>query len=254
MSCDSHRQYLAPSDMAMLERVLAHPGLRQSSGNPAPGCGAAKFVIRKFQEGMTDEGALTVALDRYLRTLWAWRSRPHYSDGSSQAQDWHCSGGHPPMVTRSAGGQQKSAVSPVMVVSDLRGAVNDLGRLTDFQRAKLLQRAAVCIDDCRKQLSSPDTRTIDLDGCDIAFDLAAMVSAIDLFDAAAISKVMRQAVTAIGMLQEWPDQTYPARGEVRVVTRLTRALLARLKGTAGRVSETAGHSGALMEAKSEGRF
>ena len=79
-----------------------------------------------------------------------------------------------------------------MVISDLISAANEFGRLTDFQRAKLLQRAAACIDDCRKQFSSPDTRTIDLDGCDIAFDLAAMASAIDLFDAAAISKVMRR--------------------------------------------------------------
>lgn len=192
MSCDSHRHYLVPSDMAMIERVLAHPDLRQSS-NPAPGCDAAKFLIRKFQEGMTEEGALTVARDRYLRILRAWRSKLHCSDGSSHAQDWHCSGRHSPMAAMPAGGSQKSAESPVMVISDLLGAANELGRLTDFQRAKLLQPAAACIDDCRKKLGSPDTRTIDLDGCDIAFDLAAMASAIDLFDATEISKVTRQA-------------------------------------------------------------
>ncbi|BCH23347.1 hypothetical protein MesoLjLb_31320 [Mesorhizobium sp. L-8-3] len=108
-----------------------------------------------------------------------------------------------------------------MVVSDLLGAANELGRLTDFQRAKLLQRAAACIDDCRKQFSSPDVRTIDLDGCDIAFDLAAMASAIDLFDAKEISKRMRQAAATIGMLQERRDQTHPEQGEVRVAARLT---------------------------------
>lgn len=222
MSCDNHRQYLVPSDMAMIERILAHFDLQQSSSdNLALNRGAAKFLIRKFQEGMTEEGALTVVLDRYLRVLRAWRSKPRCSDGSSHAQDWHCSGRRSPMAARPAGGGQKSAESPVMVISDLLGAANELRRLTDFQRAKLLRRAAACVDDCRKKLGSPDARTIDLDGCDVAFDLAAMASAIDLFDAAEISKVMRQAVATIGTLQERRDQTYPARAEIRVIAPLT---------------------------------
>lgn len=156
MSCDSHRHYLVPSDMAMIERVLAHPDLRQSLNlGAALDCGAARFLIRKFQEGMTDEGDLTVALDRYLRILQAWRARPHCGDGSSHAKDRHCSGRYAPEAARPTGVRQKSAESPIMVMSDLLRAANELVRLTDFERARLLQRAAACIDDCHKQSVAP---------------------------------------------------------------------------------------------------
>jgi len=211
MSCDSHRQYFEPSDMTMIERVLAHPDLRQLSDNVALGCGAAKFLVRKFQEGMTEEDDLTVALDRYLRIVRTWRSRQHCI-GSSDAQDWHRSG----RAVRPTGERQMRAESPVMVISDLLAAANELGRLTDLERAKLLQRAAACIDDCHKQLDWQ--RTIDPDGCDIAFDLAAMASAIELFDAAEIGKVIRRAVATLGTLL---DKMYPGPAEIRVVAPLT---------------------------------
>ncbi|MEP9400012.1 hypothetical protein [Mesorhizobium sp. KR2-14] len=79
MCSDSHQQYLTSSDMAMLERVLAHPELLKPTDGPALQDGAAKYLIRKYQEGLTDEGELTLALDRYVRVWRAWWSRPQHS-------------------------------------------------------------------------------------------------------------------------------------------------------------------------------
>jgi hypothetical protein len=208
MSCDSHRQYLVPSDMMMIERVLAHSNLRQSPDQVGLSSGAARFLIRKFQEGMTDEDALAVALDRHLQMLRTWQSSPHGIDDFPQT---HSS-------VRPTGRLQNSAVSPVAVISDLLGAVNELGRLPSFERAKLLQRAGACIDVCCAQLDRPNSRTIDPDGCDIAFDLKAMASAIDLFDAAEVTKAIRRAVATIGTLA---DEMSPAPLEPKVSAPLT---------------------------------
>ncbi|MEP9398607.1 hypothetical protein [Mesorhizobium sp. KR2-14] len=79
MCSDSHQQYLTSSDMAMIERVLAHPELLTPTDSPALERGAAKYLTRKFQEGMIDEGEMTVAFDRYVRVWRAWRSRPQHS-------------------------------------------------------------------------------------------------------------------------------------------------------------------------------
>jgi hypothetical protein len=65
MSSGSHQQYLAPSDIEMIERVL-QAGLRSPSASPALCCEAAKLLIRKFQEGVTNEADLTVVLDRHF--------------------------------------------------------------------------------------------------------------------------------------------------------------------------------------------
>lgn len=89
MSCDNHQHYLMPSDLVMIECVLAHFDPQQSSSDNLD---AAKFLVRKFQEGTTEEVALTEALDRYLRILRAWRSKPPCSDDSSQVHDRHGSG------------------------------------------------------------------------------------------------------------------------------------------------------------------
>ncbi|MDH6234527.1 hypothetical protein M2281_005145 [Mesorhizobium soli] len=65
MSSGSHQQYLSPSDIEMIERVL-QAGLRKPSASPALSCEAAKLLIRKFQEGVTDEADLTLVLDRHF--------------------------------------------------------------------------------------------------------------------------------------------------------------------------------------------
>ncbi|KQU72390.1 hypothetical protein ASC75_23670 [Aminobacter sp. DSM 101952] len=214
MSCDSHRQYFVSSDMAMIERVLAHSDLRLSPGDVALSCGATKFLIRKFQEGMIEEDALSMALDRYLRIVRAWWSRPHCTDVPSYTQDWHRS----ERVVKPTGERHMGAESPVLVISDLRRAAEELRKLSDFERAKLLQRAAACIDECHNRLDWPNSQAIDPDGCDIAFDLAAMASAIDLFDAAEIATVIRRAVAIIGTLM---DEMYPASIEVNAVSPAT---------------------------------
>jgi len=212
MSCDSHRQYFEASDIAMIERVLACANLRQTSNNLTLSSGPAKFLIRKFQEGMIDEDDLSAALDRYLMILKAWRSMPHYNDGRSGDEN------------------------PVMVISDLLGAVDELGRLTDFERAKLLLRAAACIGYCQRQLNWPKSRTVDLEGCDIAFELAAMASAIDLFNAAETVKVIRRAVAIIGALL---DEVYPAPEEIAVVAPLTIGSVCRaLRNWTRRIART----------------
>jgi len=79
MCSDSHQQYLTSDDMTMIERVLTHPDLLTPTDSPALERGAAKYLIRKFQEGLTVEGELILALDRYVRVWRAWRSRPQHS-------------------------------------------------------------------------------------------------------------------------------------------------------------------------------
>ncbi|PSJ56059.1 hypothetical protein C7I85_25350 [Mesorhizobium soli] len=79
MSSDGHHEYFAPSDMAMIERVLARFDLREPLCSPAMQRGAAKFLIRKFQEGMTEEVDMAIALVRYLGLWRVWWSRPQPS-------------------------------------------------------------------------------------------------------------------------------------------------------------------------------
>lgn len=67
MPFDSHRQYLTPTDMAMLERVLAEAGFRKQACSTTQ-IDAAKFLTTKFQEGVVDETALMSALIGHLLT------------------------------------------------------------------------------------------------------------------------------------------------------------------------------------------
>ncbi|MDH6230555.1 hypothetical protein M2281_001127 [Mesorhizobium soli] len=68
MSSDSRRQYLTPSDMTMIEQVLAEAGLRKEVPS-ALSRNAAKFLTRKFQDGLVDRSALASELRRHLSTL-----------------------------------------------------------------------------------------------------------------------------------------------------------------------------------------
>lgn len=72
MSSSAHQHYLAPDDMAKIERVLAAVG----SSGAFERLDAASYLTRKFQEGVTEEAELAFALQRYMKTRGAWRRPP----------------------------------------------------------------------------------------------------------------------------------------------------------------------------------
>ncbi len=68
MTSHSHRQYLSSSDMALIEQVLADAGFVK--GVPSEkGRDAAKFLTRKFQDGVVDGAGLAKALKGHLVAL-----------------------------------------------------------------------------------------------------------------------------------------------------------------------------------------
>jgi hypothetical protein len=80
MSSDDRGQYLAPSEIEMIHRLL-EAGLRKPPASPALSCEAAKLLIRNFQEGVTNESELRLVLDRYI-WIWCggWGPKPHLSN------------------------------------------------------------------------------------------------------------------------------------------------------------------------------
>ncbi|WP_146148952.1 hypothetical protein [Pseudaminobacter soli (ex Li et al. 2025)] len=63
----TNAQYLSASDLEKIKRVLT--GARLSIRTDE----AARFLMRKYQEGVTDETALAMALDRYVKQRTGWR-------------------------------------------------------------------------------------------------------------------------------------------------------------------------------------
>jgi hypothetical protein len=63
----TNAQYLSSSDLEMIQRVLAHARLSIRTDE------AARFLMRKYQEGVTEEAALTEALARYVEQRTGWR-------------------------------------------------------------------------------------------------------------------------------------------------------------------------------------
>lgn len=63
--------HLTASDLGKIQRVLAaaHP----TTGALGIGHEAARFLMRKFEEGMTDEAALAEAFDQYIAKRNGWR-------------------------------------------------------------------------------------------------------------------------------------------------------------------------------------
>ncbi|PSJ56273.1 hypothetical protein C7I85_25235 [Mesorhizobium soli] len=60
-------QYLSSSDLKKIKRVLADARLSVRVDE------AARFLMRKYQEGVTEEVALAEALDRYIEQRSGWR-------------------------------------------------------------------------------------------------------------------------------------------------------------------------------------
>ncbi|WP_019173968.1 hypothetical protein [Pseudaminobacter salicylatoxidans] len=73
MSSNAYQYYLSPDDMTKIERVLAEAGNYYGQFERL---GAANYLTRKFQEGVTEETALMLALHRYLKTRGAWQHAP----------------------------------------------------------------------------------------------------------------------------------------------------------------------------------
>lgn len=64
-------QYLTADDLGKIKRVLADAHM--PNGTLGMGHEAARFLMRKYQEGMTDEAALAEALDLYVGRRNSWR-------------------------------------------------------------------------------------------------------------------------------------------------------------------------------------
>ena len=65
--------YLTGADLEKIKRVLAASGERlPQSGSPLDS-EAAKYLMRMFQEGVTDERALAEALDQFIARRRGWR-------------------------------------------------------------------------------------------------------------------------------------------------------------------------------------
>ncbi len=73
MSSAAYRRFLKLSDLAMLERILVKSGLAKTANNSGPVDEAARFLMRRFQEGMVREDDLTSALEAHLRVRHEWK-------------------------------------------------------------------------------------------------------------------------------------------------------------------------------------
>ncbi|MEP9374951.1 hypothetical protein [Mesorhizobium sp. KR1-2] len=67
-------QYLTSDDLAMIQRVLAKAGFCTSKTAPGIDREAARYLMRQFQDGLTDEAELTRALDHHLAERQKWQS------------------------------------------------------------------------------------------------------------------------------------------------------------------------------------
>lgn len=85
MSSSAYQYYLAPDDMAKIERVLAEAGTRGTFER----LNAANYLTRKFQEGVTDEVELAFALRHYMNTRGAWQRAASDNPGSHHMRHPH---------------------------------------------------------------------------------------------------------------------------------------------------------------------
>lgn len=72
------RQYFAPADLRMLERVLDHAGIYNvaNDGDRNLRLSGAKFLITRFQAGITDEHGLYAALVENLARMQLFTKSP----------------------------------------------------------------------------------------------------------------------------------------------------------------------------------
>ena len=79
-------------------------------------------------------------------------------------------------------------------ISELLRAANEVARLTNPERARLLRRAAVTIRDYRDEINFSGAPTNDSGPGDIVSDLHAMAKTIDVFPAHDVSAKILEAV------------------------------------------------------------
>lgn len=82
-------------------------------------------------------------------------------------------------------------------ISELIRAANETERLTEQEKARLLQRAASTIGDYRKLIGNSEQPANQAGQSDIVFELNAMASAVDLFPAEKVSAMLTEAVEVI---------------------------------------------------------
>ncbi|WP_106722774.1 hypothetical protein [Pseudaminobacter soli (ex Li et al. 2025)] len=81
----SSHEYLSPSDLGKIKRVLAEARFPMSSSRTREE--AARFLMRKFQEGMTEEAQLADALEHYIEQRAGWRILPGGDLGKQRAPE-----------------------------------------------------------------------------------------------------------------------------------------------------------------------
>lgn len=82
----SRQQYLTPDDMTKIERVLAQAGFRKSETGSTLDQDAASFLTREFQDGMTNEADLALALESYMLKRNSWRTASRGGDPNSRTE------------------------------------------------------------------------------------------------------------------------------------------------------------------------
>lgn len=86
-------------------------------------------------------------------------------------------------------------------ISELIRAANETPRLSQFERSRLMERAAATIRDYREQIAYSDAPANDTGPGDIASDLASMGRTPEVFTAAEVSAKLLEAVEVIKTLR-----------------------------------------------------
>lgn len=86
-------------------------------------------------------------------------------------------------------------------ISELIRAANETQRLSQFERGRLMERAAATIRDYREQIAYSDAPANDTGPGDIASDLASMGRTPEVFTAAEVSAKLLEAVDVIKTLR-----------------------------------------------------
>lgn len=86
-------------------------------------------------------------------------------------------------------------------ISELIRAANETQRLRQFERGRLMERAAATIRDYREQIAYSDSPANDTGPGDIASDLASMGRTPEAFTAAEVSAKLLEAVEVIKTLR-----------------------------------------------------
>lgn len=98
-SSPSHRQYLTPTDLTMVQDIIVQICARRAIS--AHGLGAqriAAILVREFQEGATTEAELLAAFDHRRSQMDSQSARPG-SAMERALERWSCNGAVPFRLT-----------------------------------------------------------------------------------------------------------------------------------------------------------